>query len=189
LAGCPALGVTASTASRSPGARLRALLAGDGIVVAPGAYDALTARLVEQAGFGAAGRRMGDQRIRTKDLIEYGMLAELLGRLPVQVQLAELGPDELYLVLTAPPDALAKEYREALALDGVELDLQESALRAVVEYAAEKRVGARALRTLLEAVLQDVLFEAPELKGRKVKIDRAYALARLGELDAGGLRE
>src|SRR5919199_5573281 len=88
-----------------------------------------------KVGFGSSARRMGAARLRVKELIEYGMLAELLGRLPVQVQLTELTPDELYQVLTVPPDALAKEYREALKLDGVDLELRDPALRAIVQYA------------------------------------------------------
>ena len=143
----------------------------------------------KQVGFGSTGRRMGAARLRVKELIEYGMLAELLGRLPVQVQLEELTPDELYEILTAPPDSLAREYREALALDGVELDFQESALRAVVEFAVEKKLGARALRGILEEVLADVMFEAPEKHGEQVAIDRRYALARLKRVDAAALRE
>src|SRR5205085_1941291 len=87
-----------------------------------------------QVGFGSTGRRMGASRLRVKELIEYGMLAELLGRLPVHVQLEELTSEELYRILTEPPDALAREYREALQIDGVELELQEGALRAIVEY-------------------------------------------------------
>ena len=140
-------------------------------------------------GFGSAGRRMGNARLRVKELIEYGMIAELLGRLPVQVQLEELTADELYKILTAPPDALAREYREALALDGVDLDLQEGALRAVVEYSFEKKLGARALRSILEELLADVLFEAPERQGERVVVDRRYALGRLNSLDAAALRE
>src|SRR5436309_9093281 len=65
-------------------------------------------------GFGGLSRRMGVSRLRVKELIEYGMLAEMLGRLPVQVQLEELTAEELYQLLTVPPDALAREYREAL---------------------------------------------------------------------------
>src|SRR5207302_2005699 len=112
--------------------------------------DLHQAQVDKQVGFGTEGRKQGGLRLRVKELIEYGMLAELLGRLPVQVQLEELTPDELYEILTAPPDSLAREYREALALDGVELDFQESALRAVVEFAVEKKLGARALRGILE---------------------------------------
>ncbi|MGZ6143302.1 MAG: ATP-dependent Clp protease ATP-binding subunit ClpX, partial [Myxococcales bacterium] len=119
----------------------------------------------------------------------YGMLAELLGRLPVQVQLEELTVDELYRILTVPPDALAREYREALALDGVELELQDGALKAIVEYSVEKKLGARALRSILEEVLADVMFDAPEKRGEKVAVDRRFALARLKKLDAAALRD
>ncbi|HEY2031565.1 MAG TPA: ATP-dependent Clp protease ATP-binding subunit ClpX [Myxococcales bacterium] len=149
--------------------------------------DLHQARVEKELGFGSSGQRGLGSRLRVKELIEYGMLAELLGRLPVQVQLAELTADDLYAILTVPPDALAREYREALALDGVTLDLQEGALRAVVEYAAERKLGARALRSILEEVLADVQFEAPERRGEKIVVDRKYALERLGTLNAATL--
>ncbi len=151
--------------------------------------DLHQAQVDKQVGFGAEGRRQGGSRLRVKELVEYGMLAELLGRLPVQVQLRELSPGELYEVLTAPPDSLVKEYREALKLDGVELDLREGALRAVVQYAIDKRLGARGLRSILEEVLADVLFEAPERRGQTVAVDRAFCEARLSKLDGTALRE
>jgi ATP-dependent Clp protease ATP-binding subunit ClpX len=143
----------------------------------------------KQVGFGSSGRRMGSSRLRVKELIEYGMLAEMLGRLPVQVQLEELTAEELYKILTVPPDALAREYREALSLDGVDLELHEGALRAIVEYSVEKKLGARALRSILEEVLADVMFEAPEKRGEKVVVDRRYALGRLKRVDAAALRD
>jgi ATP-dependent Clp protease ATP-binding subunit ClpX len=151
--------------------------------------DLHQARVEKELGFGSSGQRALGSRLRVKELIEYGMLAELLGRLPVQVQLAELTASDLYEILTGPPDALAREYREALELDGVTLDLQEGALRAVVEYAADRKLGARALRSILEEVLSDVQFEAPERRGEKIVVDRKYALRRLGSLDAAALRE
>jgi len=151
--------------------------------------DLHQAQVDKQVGFGAEGRRQGGSRLRVKELVEYGMLAELLGRLPVQVQLRELSPGELYEVLTAPPDSLVKEYREALKLDGVELDLRDGALRAVVQYAIDKRLGARGLRSILEEVLADVLFEAPERRGQTVVVDRAFCEARLSKLDGAALRE
>jgi ATP-dependent Clp protease ATP-binding subunit ClpX len=141
--------------------------------------DLHQAQVDKQVGFGSAGRIMGGGRLRVKELIEYGMLAELLGRLPVQVQLQELSQDELLEILTAPPDALVREYGEALSIDGVTLDLEEGALRAVVEYAVEKKLGARALRGILEEVLADVLFEAPEKSGQSITVGREYALDRL----------
>src|SRR5207244_61518 len=91
---------------------------------------------------GGSSRTGAASRMRVKELVEYGMLAELLGRIPVQVQLSELSTSELYEVLTAPPDSLVKEYREALKLDGVDLDLKDDALRSVVQYAVDKRLGA-----------------------------------------------
>ena len=143
----------------------------------------------KQVGFGSAGRRMGSSRLRIKDLIGYGLLAELLGRLPVQVQLEELTADELLTILTVPPDALTREYQEALRLDGVELDLREGALRAIVDYAVEKKLGARALRSILEEVLADILFDAPEKRGEKLTVDSRYALSRLQRVDAAALKD
>src|SRR5712672_2623111 len=151
--------------------------------------DLHQAQVDKQVGFGAEGRRQGGSRLRVKELVEYGMLAELLGRIPVQVQLSELTPDELYRILTEPPDALAREYREALTLDGVDLELHEGALRAIVEYSVEKKLGARALRSIMEDLLADVMFEAPEKRGERVMIDRRYAVTRLRRLDAAALRE
>ena len=130
-----------------------------------------------QVGFGSSGRRMGASRLRVKELIEYGMLAELLSS------------EELYRILTEPPDALAREYREALQIDGVELELQEGALRAIVEYSVEKKLGARALRSIMEELLADVMFDAPEKRGEQLVIDRRYAHSRLKKLDAQALRD
>jgi ATP-dependent Clp protease ATP-binding subunit ClpX len=151
--------------------------------------DLHQAQVDKHVGFGAEKRRQGGSRLRVKELIEYGMLAELLGRLPVQVQLSELTPDELYQVLTTPPDALTKEYREALKLDGVDLELRDPALRTIVQYAVDKRLGARGLRSILEEVLADVLFEAPELRGQSIVVDRAFVEKRLVGLDAAALRD
>jgi ATP-dependent Clp protease ATP-binding subunit ClpX len=163
---------------------------GDILFICAGTFtDLHQVQIDKQVGFGSAGRRMGSSRLRVKELIEYGMLAELLGRLPVQVQLEELTADELLQILTVPPDALAREYKEALALDGVELELTDGALRAIVEYSVEKKLGARALRSILEEVLADVMFDAPEKRGETVSIDRKSALARLQRVDAAALKD
>src|SRR5437764_10740725 len=151
--------------------------------------DLHQAQVDKQVGFGADGRRQGNVRLRVKELIEYGMLAELLGRLPVQVQLRELTPDELYQVLTVPPDSLAREYKDAVALDGAALDLRDGALRSIVEYAVEKRLGARGLRSILEEVLADILFEAPERRGETLVVDRGDCERGLTRLDAAAIRD
>ena len=146
--------------------------------------------------YGGAGRAVGfgredggarSRRIGHRQLLEYGMLAEFLGRLPVVVQLEPLGPEELYRVLTVPPDSIVREYRELLAADGVELHLAEGALREIVRYAHERGHGARALRGIVEEVLSEVLFDAPERRGERWVVDGRYVAGRLGVLDPGRL--
>ena len=155
----------------------------DILFICAGTFTDLHQSHVERtSGFGKAGARQGATRLRTKELTEYGMLPELLGRLPVQVQLQELSAEDLYRVLTEPPDALAREYGEALSMDGVELTLTEPGLRAVVGWAVEKRLGARGLRSILEEVLADVLFEAPDKRGEAFLVDEQYVLARLSRM-------
>lgn len=135
-------------------------------------------------GFGkAAGPTGRRRRIGTKELVEYGIIAEFLGRLPVIVELDALTEDELLLVMTVPPDSVVREYTELLAMDGVQVEFGDDALREIVRHAVQRKVGARGLRTLLEEVCHDLLFDAPELRGEKVTVDRAYAAERLARLD------
>jgi ATP-dependent Clp protease ATP-binding subunit ClpX len=141
-------------------------------------------------GFGAGegGPRRTARRIRQRELLEYGMLAEFLGRLPVVVQLDELGPDELLEVLTGPPDAVAREMRELLAADGVDLVFTDGGLREVVRYAVERGGGARALRAIVEETVSDLLFEAPERRGTRVSIDAPFVRRRVERMDGAALR-
>jgi ATP-dependent Clp protease ATP-binding subunit ClpX len=136
-------------------------------------------------GFGArdgSGRRTA-RRIRQRDLLEYGMLAEFLGRLPVVVQLDELGPDELLEVLTGPPDAVVREVKELLGADGVEISFTDGGLREIVRYAVERGAGARGLRAIVEETVADVLFEAPERRGARVSVDATFVRRRVERLD------
>lgn len=119
--------------------------------------------------------------LRTEDLVSYGMLAELLGRLPVRVQLQPLSEDELCQVLTEPPDALVREYSQLLALDGVELTLLPSALRELARAARIQNCGARSLRSLMETVLEDLMFEGPERSGESIQLDDEYIKLRLSQ--------
>ena len=95
------------------------------------------------------------------------------------VQLEELGTEELMRVLTEPQDALLREYRELLGLEGIDLRITEGALRAIVERARSKGLGARALRGTLEEVLEEALFLAPERPGVPCVVDETYVAARL----------
>jgi ATP-dependent Clp protease ATP-binding subunit ClpX len=136
-------------------------------------------------GFGSAD---ADERARrkvlsTKDLVDFGMMAEFLGRLPVVVQLGLLREDDLVRVLTEPPDAITREYRELLALDDIQLTYTEGALREVVRYSVDRGLGARGLRSILEHVMADVMFEAPERRIRAVEMTREMVLDRLRSAD------
>jgi ATP-dependent Clp protease ATP-binding subunit ClpX len=133
----------------------------------------------DEDGSGRRGRGAA-RPLRTEDLIAYGMLAELLGRLPVRVQLEPLSEDELCAVLTVPPGALLREYSYLLHLDGVELIWEDSAQHAIARAALLQRCGARGLRSLVEAVCEDLMFEAPERRGQTVRIDGDYVRQRLG---------
>ena len=139
-------------------------------------------------GFGAeeAARRV-QKSISVKQLVDFGMMAEFLGRLPVMVQLQALGESELLRVLTEPPDSIIREFRELLSYDEVELDFTEEGLREVVRFSVEKGLGARGLRSILEHVMADVMFEAPELRRRQLKVDAEFVLTRLRRLDAAQL--
>ncbi|HRI51586.1 MAG TPA: ATP-dependent Clp protease ATP-binding subunit ClpX [Pseudomonadota bacterium] len=128
---------------------------------------------------GPSAKAGGAARVRTEDLVAYGMLAELLGRLPVRVQPAALTEDELCPVLTHPQGALVREYDYLLHLDGVKLDWSEPALRELARAALAQRCGARGLRSLMETVCEDLMFEAPERRGQTVHLTADYVRARL----------
>ncbi len=140
-------------------------------------------------GFGARDApRHAARRIRQRDLLDYGMLPEFLGRLPVVVQLDELGPEELLEVLTGPPDAVVRDMTELLAADEVELSFTEEALREIVRHALARGGGARALRAIVEEVVADLLFEAPERRGTLAVVDDALVRRRLERIDPGMMR-
>jgi ATP-dependent Clp protease ATP-binding subunit ClpX len=141
-------------------------------------------------GFGARdAARRGSRRVRQKDLLDYGMLAEFLGRLPVVVQLDELGPDDLLEVLTGPPDAVVREVKELLSADGVEVAFTDGGLREIVRYALERGAGACGLRAIVEETVADLLFEAPERRGSRVVVDVSFVRRRVERFDPALLRE
>jgi ATP-dependent Clp protease ATP-binding subunit ClpX len=131
-------------------------------------------------GFNAEARSAG-RGITVKQLIDYGMLAEFLGRLPVMVQLQALGEPDLVRVLTEPPDAITREYKELLGLDGIELKFTRGALREMSRFALRRGLGARGLRAIVEHVMSDVMFDAPERKARTLSVDEDYVRRRLAD--------
>lgn len=127
---------------------------------------------------GFSGRTAQDksakQRVATRELEEYGMIAELLGRLPILTQLAELTDPQMARILVEPPDAVMREYQRLFAFENIQLDLTEDGIRAVVAQTRLRKLGARGLRGIVDEVLADLSFHAPANKGRTVRIDAAY---------------
>ncbi len=122
----------------------------------------------KQLGFGAElsdhhTKKIGDlfKMVETEDLLKYGLIPEFVGRVPVVVSLSELGREALVKILIEPKNALVKQYKKLLDMDQVELEFDASALEAIADLAIEKNTGARGLRTILESIMLDVMFDIP----------------------------
>ena len=123
-------------------------------------------------GFGAelSARDGGDadalvRRVQPEDLIRYGLIPEFVGRLPMVAVLEELEEELLVRVLTEPKNAITRQYRKLFAMEGVELEFRDKALREVARRARARKTGARGLRTILETVLLDTMYELPSFEG------------------------
>lgn len=101
--------------------------------------------------------------VEPEDLIKFGLIPELVGRMPVVATLAELTEDVLVQILTEPKNALVKQYAKLLAMEGVELDVRPGALAAIAKKALARKTGARGLRSILEHTLIDTMFELPSV--------------------------
>ena len=101
------------------------------------------------------------RHLTTDDLMRYGLIPEFIGRLPVSVSLDALTKDDLVRILTEPKNAIVRQYQKFFALDKVDLEFAEDALEAAADLALKQKTGARALRTIIEDVLLDVMYEIP----------------------------
>jgi ATP-dependent HslUV protease ATP-binding subunit HslU len=115
------------------------------------------------------------------------LMPELQGRFPIRVELTDLSRDDFLRILTEPKHALTKQYAELLDTEGVELEFTKDGIEALADIACEvnrtmQNIGARRLHTILERVVEEVSFEGPDLKDKKVRIDGPYVRARLGEI-------
>ena len=110
--------------------------------------------------------------VQPEDLIKYGLIPEFVGRLPVVATLEELDEAALIQILTEPKNALIKQYQKMFAMEGVELEVRDSALKAIAHKALERKTGARGLRSILEQTLLDTMFDLPSLENViKVVVD------------------
>jgi ATP-dependent Clp protease ATP-binding subunit ClpX len=112
--------------------------------------------------------------VEPEDLIKYGLIPEFVGRLPVVATLEELDEEALVKILTEPRNALTKQYQKLFDMEGSEVEFREDALRAVARKAMDRKTGARGLRTILEQVLLDTMYDLPSMENvRKVVIDES----------------
>ena len=154
------------------------------LFICGGAFDGLEKVIQNRSeksgiGFGATVRTKSEKRtsevfrdVQPEDLIKFGLIPELVGRLPVVATLGELNDEAMVKILTEPKNALVKQYQKLFAMDGVELEIRPSALQAIARKALARKIGARGLRSIMEQSLIDTMFELPTLEGvAKVVLD------------------
>lgn len=101
------------------------------------------------------------QEMLPQDLLKYGLIPEFIGRLPIIATLKDLDKEALIKIATEPKNALVKQYQKLLEMDDVELEFKQDALEAIVDKAIERKTGARGLRSIIEEIMRDIMFEIP----------------------------
>lgn len=147
------------------------------LFICGGAFEGIE-KLVENRigrkslGFGADVRKREEKAIgellrqlMPEDLLKFGMIPEFIGRVPVVVTLDQLDEEALVRILTEPKNALVKQYQQLLSYDNVELEFSPEALRAIAKKALSRKTGARGLRTIIEEIMTDVMYEVPSAEG------------------------
>ncbi len=155
------------------------------LFVCGGAFDGLEKVIRNRSesggmGFGAEVKSKNDKKaigevlrtVEPEDLIKFGLIPELIGRLPVIATLEELSSEALVQILIEPKNALVKQYQKLFSMEGVELEIRPAAMTAIAKRARDRKTGARGLRSILEAVLLDTMYELPGMENvSKVVID------------------
>jgi ATP-dependent Clp protease ATP-binding subunit ClpX len=132
-------------------------------------------------GFGADVKAHGSKDLRAlfsqlhpDDLVKFGMIPEFIGRLPIQVSLNELSREDLMRIITEPKNAVLRQYQESMRLDDVELVFDEGAVEAIADKAIARNTGARGLRSIVEALMMDVMYDIPSIEGpKRVMVSRS----------------
>ncbi len=149
------------------------------LFIVGGAFVGLD-RLIEERisqhpmGFGADVRSTRDKdlvelykNLHPDDLNKYGLIPEFIGRLPIHVTLNELSKEDLKRIITEPKNSVIRQYQSSLKVDGVDLVFEEEAVEAIAELAIAQRTGARGLRSIVEKVMIDIMYEIPSIEGEK----------------------
>ena len=128
------------------------------------------------------------QYITPRDIRSFGLIPEIIGRLPVLTYMNPLDKETLSTILTTPKNALVKQYVQLFEMDGIDLSFTQGALDFIVEKALEYKLGARGLRSLCEAVLNYAMFELPESEVKTLKVTKSYAEQRLAKIELPALK-
>ena len=145
------------------------------LFICGGAFDGIEDIIAERAGkqgIGFGAEVMGKQEktggellksLQAHDLVKYGLIPELVGRIPVVTALEPLDKDALVKILTEPKNSLLKQYKKLFSMDGVELEFEEDALEAVASLAFERKTGARGLRAITEEMMNGIMYDVPSM--------------------------
>jgi len=169
------------------------------LFIAGGAFDGIEAHINKRLNLQAIGykttveKRELDkenmlQYLTPKDVRTFGLIPEIIGRLPVLTYMSPLDEATLGLILTTPKNALVKQYIKLFSMDGIELQFTPGALDYIVEKALQYQLGARGLRSLCEAVLNDAMFELPNSDVKKLKVTKQYVDQKLSKIELPKLK-
>ncbi|MEJ2413960.1 MAG: ATP-dependent Clp protease ATP-binding subunit ClpX [Sulfurimonas sp.] len=150
------------------------------LFICGGAFDGLDEILKRKQGENVLGfghdKKTKDEKkptydmVEPEDLVHYGLIPELVGRLPIIASLNEINEDDMVRILTEPKNSLIKQYIKLFSIDNVELNFEDDALRAIAKKAIKRKTGARGLRAILEEAMIDIMYELPEYEGYEVLI-------------------
>ena len=160
------------------------------LFICGGAFDGIERKIASRlnthmVGYGHDEKSRKRQRenlmkyVLPQDLKSFGLIPEIIGRLPVLTSLDPLDREALRKILTEPKNAITRQYKKLMELDGVELSFTEDALDMIVDKAIEYKLGARGLRSIVETVMVDAMYEAPSSKEKKLEIDAGYVANQL----------
>ncbi len=170
------------------------------LFIAGGAFDGIdkiikTRLNLQSIGFKSADEKVVDDNeenilkfINPHDVRTYGLIPEIIGRLPVMCHLNPLTKDALKDIMTLPKNALVKQYKKLFEMDDIDFSITSGAIDYIVEKAFEFKIGARGLRTLCEAILNDAMFNLPDSGVKELKITKVYADQKIQNVDISHLK-
>tara|TARA_X000000368_G_scaffold414123_1_gene403410 strand:- start:362 stop:1591 length:1230 start_codon:yes stop_codon:yes gene_type:complete len=170
------------------------------LFIAGGAFDGIDKIIKTRLNFQSIGFKSSDEKavndneenvlkfINPHDIRSYGLIPEIIGRLPVMCHLNPLSKDALKDIMTLPKNALVKQYKKLFEMDGIDFSITPGAIDYIVDKAFEFNIGARGLRTLCEAILNDAMFNLPSSDEKELKITKIYADQKLQKIDISHLK-